>query len=312
MTNQYVAIDVETANSDCGSICQIGLVAFLDGRICWEWSSLVNPECDFDRFNVKLHGIGSERVQKAPLWPTVLNAIWASISGQIVVSHSRFDCDALHHAAKRYAVDVPSCSWLDSCAIASVAWPDLPRHDLKSMCAHFGIKLHHHDAGSDARACGEILNKAIGETGMDTMAWIARVGLVSPPREIRPNPRTQRHYPEKIAARGLQGRPLSGHSWVCSGDFQLGAATLARMATSIGCDVTDKFTEDTTILVLGSRDPEQFAGKEKSNKLIAAEEAIASGRNITLMTEREFVELVNYYRRKIEEAASQAELAFAS
>ncbi len=43
---EFVALDVETANADCSSICQIGIARFGDGCLAEEWSTLVNPEDD--------------------------------------------------------------------------------------------------------------------------------------------------------------------------------------------------------------------------------------------------------------------------
>ena len=51
----FVAIDVETANADMASICQIGLAKFKDGKLVEEWSSLVDPEDYFDFINVDIH-----------------------------------------------------------------------------------------------------------------------------------------------------------------------------------------------------------------------------------------------------------------
>lgn len=38
---EFVAIDVETANADMASICQIGLAKYKDGVLEKEWSSLI-------------------------------------------------------------------------------------------------------------------------------------------------------------------------------------------------------------------------------------------------------------------------------
>jgi len=45
---EFVAIDVETANADMASICQIGLAKFKDGQLVEEWSSFIDPEDYFD------------------------------------------------------------------------------------------------------------------------------------------------------------------------------------------------------------------------------------------------------------------------
>lgn len=304
MTEHFIAIDVETANSERGSICQIGLVGFVDRTVSWEWSSLVKPELNFDGFNVALHGIGSGAVSSAPIWPSVLMAISDSISGQIVVSHTEFDCDALHHATQRYGLELPNCTWLDTCAVARTAWPKLGKHDLKTLCSTFDIQLKHHDAASDARACGSILARAIAETGFGVREWISRVGLVVAAPYLQQNKPARKRYSERIEANGDPNGPLASHVWVCTGEFSSGEAALVKLATALGCDVKERFTRKTTILVVGQRDPAQFDGKEKSRKQLDAEAAIEDGRKVTIMNEREFVELANYYENKKAQSAS--------
>jgi NAD-dependent DNA ligase len=65
----FVTLDVETANSDMASICQIGLVDFRAGRVANSWEWLVDPEDYFDMVNVSIHGIDEETVLNQPKWP---------------------------------------------------------------------------------------------------------------------------------------------------------------------------------------------------------------------------------------------------
>jgi DNA polymerase III epsilon subunit-like protein len=48
----FIVIDVETANSNLSSICQVGIAIFSDGKFAESWSSLVNPKDYFDDINV--------------------------------------------------------------------------------------------------------------------------------------------------------------------------------------------------------------------------------------------------------------------
>jgi DNA polymerase-3 subunit epsilon len=41
---EFVAIDVETANADMSSVCQIGMAVFIDGILSSEWKTYVDPE----------------------------------------------------------------------------------------------------------------------------------------------------------------------------------------------------------------------------------------------------------------------------
>ena len=52
---EFVAIDVETANADMASICQIGLVRYENGVLSKEWRSYVDPEDYFEGINVSIH-----------------------------------------------------------------------------------------------------------------------------------------------------------------------------------------------------------------------------------------------------------------
>ena len=50
----FVALDVETANADASTICQIGIVTFTNGAVDGTWSTLIDPEAD-SRNGVALH-----------------------------------------------------------------------------------------------------------------------------------------------------------------------------------------------------------------------------------------------------------------
>ena len=58
----FNSIDVETANADRASICQIGIVHIRDGQIEDQWQTLVNPEDWFDPWNISIHGIDESAV----------------------------------------------------------------------------------------------------------------------------------------------------------------------------------------------------------------------------------------------------------
>ncbi len=59
----FVALDVETANADMASICQVGLARFEGGVLVHEWKSYVDPDDYFDAVNVSIHGIDEDTVR---------------------------------------------------------------------------------------------------------------------------------------------------------------------------------------------------------------------------------------------------------
>lgn len=287
----FIAIDVETANRQQGSICQIGLACFDDGVLAWQWSALVDPEGDFEPFNIDIHGITPERVAGAATWPSV---VACSLREQTIASHTRFDQIALASASQRYGLELPACRWIDSHAIARQVWPEMGRHRLRDLCEVLGIALNHHDALSDAMACGRIILAGMEASGLALEQLIARQ---APPRPWSRHSKSARRRGERhqrdYVASGAPGRPLSGHVVVFTGAFEGGKRAIGERAAAAGCDVDENFAKSrTTILVVGRRDPADWGGAEKSSKHRRAEEALAEGHKLEIMSEDQFRNLL--------------------
>ena len=174
----FNAIDVETANADPASICQIGVVCFKAGEVVESLSLLINPEARFNPSNVRLHGISEETVKWSPTLPQVHGKLRSLIEGLVLVSHTRFDQIALNRALEGYGLDPIRATWLDSAMIARAAWPErFGRRGwgLASIAGNLGIAFRHHDAVEDARAAGEIVLSACLRTGLDIEDWRARL-----------------------------------------------------------------------------------------------------------------------------------------
>ena len=173
----FTSIDVETANVDLSSICQIGVVQFEDGRIVRRWNVLVNPHDYFDDMNVSIHGIDEARVADAPSFPEVHERLHAYLTNGVITCHTSFDRSAIQAAHDKHGITVPEITWLDTARVVRRAWPDRARagFGLGSVAQMLGIEFQHHDAEEDARAAGEILLRAIKQTGLSVQDWLRRI-----------------------------------------------------------------------------------------------------------------------------------------
>jgi DNA polymerase-3 subunit epsilon len=89
---EYVAFDVETTGFGKNDrIVEIALVAFKEGKVLEEWSTLINPLRDVGKTNI--HGVTSSMVSTAPLFEDVINDIFRIINGRVLVAH-QFSFDA--------------------------------------------------------------------------------------------------------------------------------------------------------------------------------------------------------------------------
>lgn len=157
-------VDVETANYSQATICQIGIVHVVGGRIQDEWSTLVDPEDDFFGMFTGIHGIAEEHILDAPLLPDIWGDLRNRVENRVLISHSHFDRIALDKAADSYDLNRLNVLWHDSLSIARSAWPQMPgKHGLKNLAAQLGIRFTHHDALEDARAAAIVVLKAYGQ-----------------------------------------------------------------------------------------------------------------------------------------------------
>ena len=178
MIRRIVAFDVETPNCANDRISAIGITLVEGGRIAGEWYSLVDPEAGFDAFNIELTGITPEMVRGKPAFPQLWREIRPLMEGSLLVAHNApFDLSVLAKCLRDYGIAWhTSVPYACTCQMSQRLMPGLPNHRLNTLCACLGIELAHHHAGSDSRACGEILLHHLAG-GADLAPFVRRYDL---------------------------------------------------------------------------------------------------------------------------------------
>jgi len=282
MSDDFVAIDVETANADVASICQVGIVTFADGHEAATWQSLLNPDDYFDDVNVGIHGITDTATADAPRFPDLAPTIRGYLEGRIVVSHMPFDRLAMDRVHRKYSLAPPGCSWLDSARVTRRAWPQFAHrgYGLASVAEFCGVDFRHHDALEDARAAGRVLLHAVAHTTVSVADWVVR---------SRSSLASDAAHVTKV---GNPDGPLAGEVVVFTGALLMPRRDAAELAARAGCDVADTVTKKTSILVVGDQDIRRLAGHEKSTKHRKAEQVLADGQQIRILGEADFSALL--------------------
>jgi len=274
----FIAIDVETANADMASICQIGIVKYESGVLCEEWKSYIDPEDYFAGINISIHGIDASVVKGAPTFPEVEKTLGSYFRDSVVVCHTHFDRVAISQASHRYGLNLPECTWLDSARVARRTWKECAwkGYGLYNVCKLFGYEFRHHDALEDAKAAAQILIAAANITGRDIDGWLSRVHQPIDPTTTR------------------EGNPegaFYGEVLVFTGTLEIPRREAAKLAATIGCKIVPSVTKKTTMLVVGDQDLKKLAGHEKSSKHRKAEELIDKGVPMRILKESDFKEL---------------------
>jgi len=150
----FTAIDFETAQGYRWSICQVGIVRVVDGIITEELNILVQPPDNYywPQF-INIHGITPAHTVKAPTFDKVWPTMAPYIENQLVIAHNGFGFDfpVLAKTLEYYGLINPE--YQKQCTYK------IYKSNLANLCKEHNIKLNHHDALSDARACATLFLK---------------------------------------------------------------------------------------------------------------------------------------------------------
>lgn len=166
---RYVALDFETGNASRLSACALGVSIFEDAVLVAEQTTLIKPPAQVGKFhwgNVRVNHIKESMVVDAPSFDVVWRqGIGELAEGSVLVCHNAmFDTAVLCACLAHYHLPVPECRYVCTVKVAQRVWPQLQNHKLDTVSQALGISLNHHEAGSDARAAGLILQAALRET----------------------------------------------------------------------------------------------------------------------------------------------------
>lgn len=304
----FVAFDVETANSNRGSVCAMGLAVVEDAQITQTYSWVCQPPKTighFDPFNVALHGISPKRVADEPTFYQRMGQALAVIGDRPVVAHNA----AFDMGCVRAACDADELVWPTLRYGCTLVWArrelDLISYRLPIVAGELGISLgQHHDASEDAQACAQILLALAGKRGsqtVDEFAETTRTRLGTLTRDAWRGCRV-------VSTSGASGgdglvapttnagadpeHPLYGQVVVFTGALSIRRQDAWDTVARLGGMPEKNITKRTAFLVIGDGftgdDPADFW----SGKAAKARELRDKGQQIEVLTETDFNSII--------------------
>lgn len=194
----FTALDFETANSNRSSICSIGLAVVNSGRIVETKHILVKPTPNYyDPFNSMLHGIDEKQTKNKKTFSKLWNELKPYFHNQTIIAHNAsFDCSVLRHALDASNLSYPDLQYHCTLRLSQQSL-NISGHKLNEVSSHFKIKLDHHHAESDAKACALIALKLIEKNKANSLQELsAKFGfsigkIISGTRSYRPYSNSQ-------------------------------------------------------------------------------------------------------------------------
>nr|WP_231708789.1 exonuclease domain-containing protein [Arthrobacter sp. zg-Y20] len=303
----FTAIDVETANNQRASVCAVGIVQVRNGKISETFEWHVTPPTGLDSFhprNIAIHGITPEIVRAADnTWADSLDAIQTLAEDHPLVAYNApFDKSVLHASSLFSGLTPPSNDFHCALALAKRLLT-MEKYRLPLVAAELGLdSFTHHDAGSDAAACAQIVLALSERHGLRTVAdlWTPAGGGIRTEQSLRPSafsrgnksPISELPQPDPAAD---PSHPFFGRQVIMTGDLvSYSRWDAMEKIASLGGINGKGVTKKTAFLLVGdgkthaSVDLENGTTKEKK-----AAAYMAAGQDLTVLTESDFLQLVS-------------------
>ncbi|MBT2554410.1 exonuclease domain-containing protein [Arthrobacter sp. ISL-5] len=190
----FTAIDFETANSNRGSVCAVGLVKVRDGRIVDKASWLIKPPPGIDHFdpiNVEVHGISERDVVHAADWEMSIEGILQfACEDHLVAYDAPYDASVMRKATEHLRLDLPAKDFYCAQELARTQL-ELTKHHLNDVLEALKLPpVHHPEPGTNALACANVVLTIAGMRQLASLAEIwaapaASIGQRRPGRRVR-------------------------------------------------------------------------------------------------------------------------------
>lgn len=304
---KFVTIDFETANEKRNSACALGICVVENNKIIEQKYWLIKPEeMRFEKTNIWIHGIYPEDVENEKTFNELWDEIKPYLENNLVIAHNAsFDMSVLRKTLESYNLSFPELYYGCTLILSRNHYPALDNHKLNTVASSLGYDFNHHHAGEDAAACAQIMidickNQKINDLvslnlkGGMKLGAIFDGGYEACSSLVKGLTRNKAKEEVDFDVFAIDCDFFNNKTVVFTGPLETmrrhDAYTLVRkMGGLIGSSVTKK----TNCVITGIKNRGRLMDEFKSTKLRRAESLILCGQDIYIMSESEFLEIVN-------------------
>ena len=302
LVNDYVLVDVKTTGRDYyfDEIIEIGLGKVLNNNLIEKFVTLVKPSRPIDEEITEITGITSEMLINQPSFRDILPKVKELIGDLPLVAHSvTYERNFLKNAFERYGGSYLENEALDVMRFAKKLELSNEDYKLSTLANKYNHQYFtNHRSENDILATYELyqyIQKKIVNEKIDL------IELFKPNR----NAVSYNDFIDNLASNEEvdKSNPIYGKSICFTGTLsKMERKKALALVNYLGGIPTDSVTKKTNYLVLGDVDYSNARSGVKSNKYLKAEKLMESGLNIKIISETQFLDLVDddlekkYYR----------------
>ena len=300
-----VILDIETTGLLNDPYAEIVEIAVIDMQGNVLLNTLVKPRHKIDESSVafQVNGITNEMVKNARSWEAVCGDLMEILWGQEKIAlayNAKFDITMIERQS--------AAKLENECLMQlySQWYGTSKRHKLCDAAAHFGITTTQtHRAVDDCQMALAVFNNIrqypIQQNGVDVLNNLRNTDNLDDGNwdgdwdndNLDNDNWGYSNYADKHTKTvANKDGHLYGHTVVITGELSIPRAKMQQRAADAGCRCVGAVSGKTTILVLGAPNYDEIKGTI-SQKEQKARELIAQGKPIKIMSEAEFIQLLN-------------------
>ena len=296
LLSDYIIFDIETTGLDSSydEIIEIGAIKVKNNKIVSKFNSLVKPKNEIDEYITELTGITNEMVKDAPTIEEILPDFMNYIGNDILIGHNvNFDINFIYDNLYRNKFDVLTNAFIDTMRISRKLLPELPHHRLIDLAKYFKI-----DSTNNHRSLKDC------EITMNVYENLKEIALQKYDNVDEFKNAFKKHKKEGLRAKDIVSTNTEFDVDNLFYDKYVAiTGTLEKMLrkeamqiiVDLGGHCEDGVTKKTNFLILGNNDYNPILRGKKSSKLIKAETLKLEGKDIEIISENVFYDIVDDY-----------------
>lgn len=163
---EFVILDFETSGLSPvrgADVVEVGAVRLVDRAVVATFEELARPTLPIPKWATAVHTITDELVAGSPHFLTILPDLLEFLGGAPMVAHNAgFDRAFLDRSLRHQGRPALASVVLDSLALSRRLFPEVPRHDLATLCHWHGIRrVRVHRALDDALATAALFARIL-------------------------------------------------------------------------------------------------------------------------------------------------------
>ena len=296
-----VDLEITGLSTDYDSIIEIGALRYSKGVMLDKFHSLIkHDDLSIPCSITELTGITDDILATAPYPYEVISSFDKFLGGSIVVGYNvNFDINFLYDYYLRYLDKPFTNNFIDLLRIARKLYPELPSHRLSDIVDFLGIY-------------GRKLHRALGDCEVTALCYDSFMATVFSKYHTVSEFQCEFHH--KVRAADIQGdilkndsaNPLYKKYCAFTGKLEKFSRKKAmQIVADLGGINQDGVTKDTNFLILGNNDYCSSIVGGKSSKQKKAERYNLEGKDIEIIPETVFYEMIADSLREVDISFSE-------